>query len=1004
MSMSQISLGANYTSGDMDPQCNEGYGNVICGNCRLGYYSAVADECTKCMGTREDQVQTKLFYAGLSMMAMGMFFGFIFFYLRDGIVVGQKWHPQIGPMTRCQRCKAKCGGLFKASISQGFKIEKFKIALGLMQVFSSFKATYEIKWPPEVIEWFNQFAIFENLDILKLVAMDCLFKTDYLFSLKFLTLSPLVLVFVCFVIWLRGKTTYARRLALYPRVCSECHQPIDMYEKSPYHRAVLYHISKQTCCQRLKLQRQLRWRQCRNKGIPVLTREEFKAVGIKRVPPRYDCDEPTVKKKRTCTERCYGCLTSTGLCCKNVCGCLSFVFVTVFCLTKCCERAAEKRKKQKKKRKGKGDVLGGGSTKIQPTGHAEFHKSLTRREMDLKTADDSTSSSKALSTELWGSGHEEGKKKRAQPTLRKKTSLENNFGQFHHCQVHRFGCKPKGHKDYIPDHDENPIFNFKMRVKLRMQFRNFKSRCLKLLFWILLIVYPSVSRKILMLYKCIQIGDRSYMMWDTQVQCYTDTWYAHSIYALAFGCLYILGVPGMFFGLLYQSRYYDIEGKWKHIKSSPTRLVKTLKLAREDYWSKGRHWSQILNAAEEERRVKWYLANLNMRSPKTMMRIGFMYKSFLEDFWAFELFEFFFKLTMTGVMVHIRPGTVTQIIAGLSMCFVAFTMHLAFQPYNDASNNVLMGAGKMQLFLTLLLALLLKMEAPFFSGNDQMDEADLSSLANIIIGSSALLVVAWIFSVFYDIIGAKQKKKAAMKLEQERRARRQRFKKTTNLLKAATMKNKIFALGGVDAGASKQKTVFGRRQGKMARKRTIAKQKQAEAIAQASRNQMVQSNTLQSMGFGGGSGSKKKSAVTSANRLKRRSTARNQQNNQARVGEMQQVAASAKSDGVRPNHYDSALKQKSESVLLLEVRKDFGAGSQVYLTVMGMVQDVQKAKVTPAVAAQMAEITLKACEPRVPKDKIARYCELLANIDNGKGQAELSSAADSFLPADGESF
>ena len=37
MSMSQITLGSNYTSGDVDPQCNEGYGNVICGNCRLGF-------------------------------------------------------------------------------------------------------------------------------------------------------------------------------------------------------------------------------------------------------------------------------------------------------------------------------------------------------------------------------------------------------------------------------------------------------------------------------------------------------------------------------------------------------------------------------------------------------------------------------------------------------------------------------------------------------------------------------------------------------------------------------------------------------------------------------------------------------------------------------------------------------------------------------------------------------------------------------------------------------
>ena len=35
-----------------------------------------------------------------------------------------------------------------------------------------------------------------------------------------------------------------------------------------------------------------------------------------------------------------------------------------------------------------------------------------------------------------------------------------------------------------------------------------------------------------------------------------------------------------------------------------------------------------------------------------------------------------------------------------------------------------MGAGKTQLFLTLLLALLLTMEAPFYSVNDQMDEGE----------------------------------------------------------------------------------------------------------------------------------------------------------------------------------------------------------------------------------------------------------------------------------------
>ena len=78
-SMSEVKLGTNYTSGEDDPQCNVGYSNVICGNCKLGYYSAVADACTKCQGSNEDQVQTKLFYGGLMMFMMLMLGTFSFF-------------------------------------------------------------------------------------------------------------------------------------------------------------------------------------------------------------------------------------------------------------------------------------------------------------------------------------------------------------------------------------------------------------------------------------------------------------------------------------------------------------------------------------------------------------------------------------------------------------------------------------------------------------------------------------------------------------------------------------------------------------------------------------------------------------------------------------------------------------------------------------------------------------------------------------------------------------
>lgn len=142
-----------------------------------------------------------------------------------------------------------------------------------------------------------------------------------------------------------------------------------------------------------------------------------------------------------------------------------------------------------------------------------------------------------------------------------------------------------------------------------------------------------------------------------------------------------------------------------------------------------------------------------------------------------RLFEFGFKLMMTGVMVHVKPGTVSQIIAGVAMCFIALTTHLIFQPYKDVSNNLLMGAGKMQLFLTLMLALLLKMETPFFSGNSQMDEIDIGAISTIIISSSALLVISWICAVIYESMTGVIRRRRERARDEEARQMKQKFKR-----------------------------------------------------------------------------------------------------------------------------------------------------------------------------------------------------------------------------------
>ena len=81
------------------------------------------------------------------------------------------------------------------------------------------------------------------------------------------------------------------------------------------------------------------------------------------------------------------------------------------------------------------------------------------------------------------------------------------------------------------------------------------------------------------------------------------------------------------------------------------------------------------------------------------------------------MFEFIFKLCMTGLMVHVAPGTVSQILVGMLITFVGFGFHIAGKPYIQDSNNILMIFGKFQLFLVLFGALLLKMETPFFAND-----------------------------------------------------------------------------------------------------------------------------------------------------------------------------------------------------------------------------------------------------------------------------------------------
>merc|ERR1711871_723019 len=305
-----------------------------------------------------------------------------------------------------------------------------------------------------------------------------------------------------------------------------------------------------------------------------------------------------------------------------------------------------------------------------------------------------------------------------------------------------------------------------------MRFQQFKSRCLKILFWLLLVTYPSISRKILMLFKCVEIGRESYMMWDTRILCFTYSWWSHAVYACVFAVVYIIGVPALFFHLLREMRNAHTYENTNEIESDQQMKLKFLRLVKMDVESRGKYWSRMKTMKDEKRRIQDYLRRLNLRDAKNLSRLGFLYRFFKEEYYWFEMFEFIFKLFMTGVMVHIAPGTVSQLLVGMVITFIGFGFHIAAKPYREMSNNILMISAKFQLFLCLISALLLKMEVSFFQNDSSMQEMDIKFLSKLIIYSSVTLLVLWIITIFYDIWIARSKRlEEAIVINRERRSR-----------------------------------------------------------------------------------------------------------------------------------------------------------------------------------------------------------------------------------------
>jgi hypothetical protein len=71
-----------------------------------------------------------------------------------------------------------------------FRPEKFKIMLAFVQIYSQMKSNYGVRWPAIAASYMRGLQGF-NIDIVKLAAVDCIYRTDFYFSVTTVCAFPI---------------------------------------------------------------------------------------------------------------------------------------------------------------------------------------------------------------------------------------------------------------------------------------------------------------------------------------------------------------------------------------------------------------------------------------------------------------------------------------------------------------------------------------------------------------------------------------------------------------------------------------------------------------------------------------------------------------------------------------------------------------------------------------------------------------------------------------------
>jgi hypothetical protein len=211
----------------------------------------------------------------------------------------------------------------------------------------------------------------------------------------------------------------------------------------------------------------------------------------------------------------------------------------------------------------------------------------------------------------------------------------------------------------------------------------------------LFLIYPSISRTVILMLRCRTIDGTSYLLSDISISCETAEYAAHRSYAIFGVLVFPIGIVVFFTTLVGYNRHKLPPDWW------PAKASEQMAMSYERYCAK---------TPTPEPFAVWEAEAWGpqmAKYSKIYKRIGFLTSTYTRRYWWFESLVTIYKLTMTVLVMFVSDSDQNKILFGMLGATAMMAFFSFYQPFRHRDILSINTGAQLVVLLVLFAAMFL---------------------------------------------------------------------------------------------------------------------------------------------------------------------------------------------------------------------------------------------------------------------------------------------------------